>query len=59
MTTILVPELLRSSLEWMSMLRLMLQTPSSSVQEMMPLSLEEFMMWLQVHLLKLESWKAS
>ncbi|KAL2334125.1 hypothetical protein Fmac_015338 [Flemingia macrophylla] len=26
---------------------------------MMPLSLEEFMMWLQIHLLKLESWKAS
>ncbi|KAL2325802.1 hypothetical protein Fmac_024860 [Flemingia macrophylla] len=30
-----------------------------SVQEMMPLSLEEFTTWLQIHLLKLERWKAS
>ncbi|KAL2325765.1 hypothetical protein Fmac_024823 [Flemingia macrophylla] len=29
------------------------------VEEMMPLSLEEFTTWLQIHLLKLEKWKAS
>ncbi|KAL2319012.1 hypothetical protein Fmac_032888 [Flemingia macrophylla] len=28
-------------------------SPSSSVQEMMPLSLEEFIMWLRIHLLSL------
>ncbi|KAL2325830.1 hypothetical protein Fmac_024888 [Flemingia macrophylla] len=28
-----------------------------SVQEIMPLSLEEFTTWLQIHLLKLERWK--
>ncbi|KAL2325788.1 hypothetical protein Fmac_024846 [Flemingia macrophylla] len=30
-----------------------------SVQEMISLSLEEFTTWLQIHLLKLERWKAS
>ncbi|KAL2325782.1 hypothetical protein Fmac_024840 [Flemingia macrophylla] len=30
-----------------------------SLQEMMPLSIEEFMTWRKIHLLKLERWKSS
>ncbi|KAL2325813.1 hypothetical protein Fmac_024871 [Flemingia macrophylla] len=78
MTTIQMSVLLRSNLESMSILRLMMQTSIAghhssrgetldredgfqllavSVQEMMSLSLEEFMSGIQIHLLKLERWR--